>query len=149
VFTTDLIAGSRPRPVGEGLSVVKVINVEHDELTFRLYEELDRKVTCMPSFRTEANGNSMRVDQSLLYALITSDKCVDRFASSEKLYSCSGDDERRVGAFPGPATCVAINDDLTLMGVEKYNNKLYYAALGFCLRWTRQFGRNGLADAVP
>ena len=148
-FTTDLIAGSQPRPAGEVLPVVKIINVEDDELTFRLYEEMDRKVACMPSFRTEANGNTMRVDQSLLYALITSDKCAERFPSSEKLYSYSRDDERRVGVFPGPATSVTTDNDLTLMGVEKYNNKLYYSALGCWLRWTRQLERNGLADAVP
>ena len=128
---------------------MKVINVEDDELTFRLYEELDRKMANVPitlSRILHGHADTLRVDESLLCGLITHHKCV-RFPSAETLFSSSGHKAQRECIFPGPAMGVASTEDLLVMGVEKYNNKVYYAALWCWMRWTRQFLRNGLAEA--
>jgi len=144
---TDLLAGVQA-PVG-GLAVVKVINIPDDDLTFRLYEEMDRKMANIPiTLARILNGHAdtVRVDESMMCGLITYQKCV-LFPSAQQLFACSGDEMQRECDFPGPATGVASNEDLLVMGVEKYNNKVYYAALGCWLRWTRQFLRNGPAQA--
>jgi len=144
---TDLHA--RPLSPVEGLDVVRVINIADDELTFNLYEEMDRKMANIPITLARilhGEPDTERVDESMKCAILTYKKCV-LFPSAQQLFACSGHERRRDCDFPGPATAVASNEDLHFMGVENYNKKVYYAALGCWLRWTRQFLRNGPAQA--
>ena len=130
--------------------MVKVINIPDDDLTFRVYEEMDRKVANVPMTLARilhGDADNVRVDRSMMCGIITYQKCV-LFPSAEHLFACCGHETQRECDFPGPASGVASNEDLLVMGVEKYNNKVYYAALGCWMRWKRQFGRNGLAAAV-
>jgi len=126
---------------------VKVINIPDDDMTFDLYEEMDRKVMNVPMTLTRilhGEADDLRVHETMMCGIITYQKCV-LFPSAEHLFACSGHETQRECDFPGPASGVASNEDLFVMGVEKYNNKVYYASLGCWLRWTRQFLRNGLA----
>ena len=144
---TDLRVGVQA-PVG-GVAVVKVINIPDDDMTFDLYEQMDRKVMNVPMTLTRilhGEATTVRVDETMMCGIITYQKCV-LFPSAEHLFACSGHETQRECDFPGPASGVASNEDLLVMGVEKYNNKVYYAALGCWLRWTRQFLRNGTAQA--
>lgn len=145
-FTADLQAGWPHKPDDDGeCPLVKIINVEDVDVSFRLYEELDRKVYHTPA--DIGGGALVPVDQSVLYGLITYKKCV-QFPSAQTLFACCGDEQLRECTLPGPATVISGNNDLLAIGVAKYNNKVYYAALGCWMRWKSQFGRNGLAAAV-
>jgi hypothetical protein len=147
-YTTDLKASMELSiERDESLTVVKIINIEDDDTSYNLYEDLDRKAMFLDMSGEEGSVLPLTVDKSILYGIITYNK-MERFPSAETLVMCSGDGTSRLAAAPGPATSFTLNDPLLAICVQKYNNQVYYAALGCWLRWKRQFGRNGLAAAV-
>ena len=127
---------------------VNIIKIPDNETSFHLFHMLDRNQLTLPDDLTRALGKSVspRVDSSKRHGILLGHRCVE-FPTAKELYLSTGHEPQREGHLPGPAALVASTEELQAIGVEKFNVKVYYAALGCWLRWRQQFERNGLAAA--